>query len=246
MARRKRRNQENRGKVWAWIFCCVAILIGGFAGYRFALVPGLFDGSSGANPALQNAQDVHDRKEVTVGKDEYTSGANALLAARPALGGAAMGRVITVRSKTNENATAQDTAAAGSGKIKISFDGTSDPSMDWDFAPEQAAMVVPLGENRLAFYAARNRSNRVVTGEAAYSVTPVEAGRYVSKLACFCFDEQRLEPGQNVDMPISFFVDPAITEDPALRGLTEIKLSFAFYAVAAQRGSEARSRTSGS
>jgi cytochrome c oxidase assembly protein subunit 11 len=115
--------------------------------------------------------------------------------------------------------------------ITVSFDGTSDPSMDWEFAPEQASMTVPLGENRMAFYAARNKSDKVVTGEAAYSVSPVEAGRYVNKLACFCFDEQRLSPGQNVDMPISFFVDPAIADDPALQDLSEIKLSFAFYAV---------------
>ncbi|WP_168173704.1 cytochrome c oxidase assembly protein [Thalassospira sp. TSL5-1] len=213
--------------------------MGGFAGYKFALVPGLFDGGSGANPVLLDAQGA------MAGADRNNIGANALLAAGPVVDGAAMGRVILARDKTNEKATARDDAAIGAGKIKVSFDGTSDPSMDWDFAPEQAAMMVPLGENRLAFYAAHNRSDRVVTGEAAYSVTPVAAGRYVSKLACFCFDAQRLEPGQNVDMPISFFVDPAITEDPALRGLTEIKLSFAFYAVTAQRDAEARSKTGG-
>lgn len=229
MTRRKRRHQENRRKIGILVFCCAAILMGGFAGYKFARVPGLFKDSAGASPVIPD-------QGAMAGQDGNTVGPNALLASAPVLEGAATGRGILAANITNENATAQDDAAIGTGKIKISFDGTSDPSMEWDFAPNQAAMIVPLGENRLAFYAARNRSDRVVTGEAAYRVTPVEAGRYVSKLACFCFDSQRLEPGENVDMPISFFVDPAITEDPALRGLTEIKLSFAFYAVAPQTG----------
>ncbi|WP_245881152.1 cytochrome c oxidase assembly protein [Thalassospira marina] len=228
------------------IFWFAAIVAGGFAGYKFALVPGLFDDGPGISPVAGTAQDALPAKAAqadVAGADGKITGANAPKGATP-LGEAPSGRVMPASVKTNEKATAPD-AAVGTGKIKISFGGTSDPSMDWDFAPEQASMIVPLGENRLAFYAARNRSDRVVTGEAAYSVTPLEAGQYVSKLACFCFDAQRLEPGQNVDMPISFFVDPAIAEDPALRGLTEIKLSFAFYAVKTAAQVEVRSSESG-
>jgi cytochrome c oxidase assembly protein subunit 11 len=220
MTRRKRRNPENRRKILGWIFCIAAILTGGFVGFKMASVPGLFDGGAS------------DEQGERAGDGGIVLAASA----RPVEGTVA-NHIIPVSAPQN--------GAVAQGMIKVSFDGTSDPEMNWEFAPEQASMTVPLGENRLAFYAARNMSDKAVTGEAAYSVTPVEAGRYVNKLACFCFDAQRLAPGQYVNMPISFFVDPAIADDPALRDLSDIKLSFAFYAVKTATQAEDRSGENG-
>ena len=86
-----------------------------------------------------------------------------------------------------------------------------------------------IGEQSLAFYRAANRSDGPVVGQAVYNVTPFKAGIYFDKIACFCFDEQRLAAGQEVDMPVSFFVDPAILDDPDTRDLTTITLSYTFF-----------------
>lgn len=130
-------------------------------------------------------------------------------------------RVAQTKDET-DGAVAQKT-------IDIAFTGDIESNLPWRFAPEQKKMTVALGENRMAFYSAENVSDETITGQAAYSVSPIEAGMYVNKLACFCFNEQRLEPGQQTDMPISFFVDPAIADDPAMRDVKTITLSFTFY-----------------
>ncbi|WP_158091180.1 cytochrome c oxidase assembly protein [Thalassospira mesophila] len=212
------------------IFCLAAILVGGFVGFKVASSLGLRS-TNGA--------------DVTIGEITPALATPATPAAASGTGGNA--QVVQVGGAAMETTglAGSNNAPVRAKTIKISFGASSDPAMDWEFAPEQASMTVALGENKMAFYAAHNLSNKVVTGEAAYSVTPVEAGRYVNKLACFCFDAQRLAPGENVDMPISFFVDPAIADDPALRDLSEIKLSFAFYAVKTAAQATDRSGESG-
>jgi len=113
--------------------------------------------------------------------------------------------------------------------ITVRFDANVSPKLDWDFKPAQTSMSVKIGEQGLAVYEARNRSGRPLTGTATYNVTPAVAGYYFSKIQCFCFTKQRLEPGRRVDMPVSFFVDPAIVDDPDARDIEEITLSYTFF-----------------
>lgn len=113
--------------------------------------------------------------------------------------------------------------------VTVRFDGNVAPGLGWKFAPEQHTMDVKIGESSLAFYRAENTSSRPLTGTATFNVTPEIAGSYFNKIQCFCFTEQRLEPGEVVDMPVSFFIDPAIVDDETAGHLTQITLSYTFY-----------------
>jgi cytochrome c oxidase assembly protein subunit 11 len=115
------------------------------------------------------------------------------------------------------------------GTITVRFNADVDPALPWSFAPEQRQIEVRIGEQSLAFYRARNRSEHPIVGQATYNVTPFKAGPYFSKIACFCFDEQVLQPGEEVDMPVSFYVDPAILSDPDTREVRTITLSYTFF-----------------
>lgn len=127
-------------------------------------------------------------------------------------------------------------AAAPSGKvlertIRVRFDANVDPGFPWGFAPEEKVVTLPIGEQKLLFYRATNTTDRRLVGTSTYNVTPAIAGRYFNKIQCFCFTEQVLEPGQSVDMPVIFFIDPAIMDDWQSRRITEITLSYTFYEV---------------
>ena len=100
--------------------------------------------------------------------------------------------------------------------ITVRFDSNVAPGLAWTFEPAVRTMDIKIGENTLAFYRAHNRSDRPTTGTASFNVTPEGAGAYFVKVECFCFTEQRLEPGQTVDMPVSFYIDPAIVQDKDL------------------------------
>lgn len=113
--------------------------------------------------------------------------------------------------------------------ITIRFDANTDPALNWSFQPDVRSVNVKIGENRLAFFKAANRETESVTGHATFNVVPESAGRYFNKIDCFCFTEQRLAGGATVEMPVSFFVDPAILEDRELRDLDEITLSYTFF-----------------
>ena len=113
--------------------------------------------------------------------------------------------------------------------IRIRFDATTEPGMPWQFRPVQRTMEVRIGENALAFYEAYNPTSRPVAGTASYNVTPDAAGGYFAKIACFCFTEQILQPGERVEMPVSFFVDPEILKDREGKFVQEITLSYTFY-----------------
>ena len=116
-------------------------------------------------------------------------------------------------------------------RISIRFDGNVDPRLPWHFRPEQQHVDIPIGARSMAFYDARNDSGVPVTGQAAFNVTPSQAGRYFTKIQCFCFNEQTLQPFQSVRMPVTFYVDPAILNDPDARDISEITLSYTFYKV---------------
>ncbi|MDE0408985.1 MAG: cytochrome c oxidase assembly protein [Alphaproteobacteria bacterium] len=120
-------------------------------------------------------------------------------------------------------------AAADAPSIEIRFNADIAPDLDWRFGPVEQAVTVRLGEPALAFYRAENLSDEPVTGAATFNVTPLKAGAYFSKIDCFCFTEQRLGPGESADMPVSFFVDPEIADDPNVRDVGTITLSYTFF-----------------
>jgi cytochrome c oxidase assembly protein subunit 11 len=113
--------------------------------------------------------------------------------------------------------------------ITIRFNADVNRDMPWKFMPVQKEVTLRLGEEAVAFYVARNPTDRAVTGVSTYNVTPDKAGRFFQKTACFCFDEQTLEPGQEMSFPLSFWVDPAILNDPDTRNLRTITLSYTFF-----------------
>ena len=116
-------------------------------------------------------------------------------------------------------------------EVSVRFDANTAPSLPWKFAPEKAHEIVTIGEREIAFYTAKNLSARPVTGTASFNVSPTQAGKYFSKIQCFCFTEQVLKPGEEVRMPVVFFVDPKILQDPDARQISEITLSYTFYPV---------------
>lgn len=116
--------------------------------------------------------------------------------------------------------------------ISIRFDASKSRSMEWEFtAPETRVVELPIGQTGLAFYQAHNPTDRPIAGQASYNVTPYSAGAYFTKIECFCFTEQVLQPGETVQMPVTFYVDPAILEDREAKFATEITLSYTFYEI---------------
>ncbi len=113
--------------------------------------------------------------------------------------------------------------------VRVSFNADREPDLPWRFQAAQRRMEVRLGENHLAFYTAENRSDRPIVGRAVYNVTPHKAGAYFAKVHCFCFEEQLLLPGETVEMPVSFFVDPAMLDDVNTADIHEITLSYTFF-----------------
>ncbi|KIN63842.1 Cytochrome c oxidase assembly protein CtaG [Sulfitobacter noctilucicola] len=115
--------------------------------------------------------------------------------------------------------------------ITIRFDGTLNNNMAWEFKPVVREMEVRIGETALAFYEAHNPTSRPIAGQASYNVTPYTAGAFFDKIDCFCFTEQVLAPGETVQMPVSFFVDPEIVADRDGKYVHTITLSYTFYEI---------------
>ncbi|WP_420566649.1 cytochrome c oxidase assembly protein [Thalassovita sp.] len=115
--------------------------------------------------------------------------------------------------------------------IKVRFDASKERGMPWEFKPVQREMEIRIGETGLAFYEAYNPTNHPVAGQASYNVAPYAAGAYFTKIDCFCFTEQVLQPGERVMMPVSFYVDPEIVEDREGKYLSSITLSYTFYEI---------------
>lgn len=115
--------------------------------------------------------------------------------------------------------------------ISVRFDTNVSPDLPWKFYPEHPRDTVSIGARDMAIFIAENQSAHPVVGTAAFNVTPAQAGKYFTKIQCFCFTEQRLEPGQQIRMPVLFFVDPGIMDDPDARDVQEITLSYTFYPV---------------
>jgi len=115
--------------------------------------------------------------------------------------------------------------------ITVRFDGSLTRGMPWEFKPVQREMTLRIGETGLAFFEAYNPTDRPVAGSASYNVTPYEAGGFFNKIQCFCFDEQVLAPGERVQMPVTFFVDPEIVADRDAKYVHTITLSYTFYEI---------------
>ena len=131
---------------------------------------------------------------------------------------------------TTQVATAAPSSAA-SEAVTIRFDANIDSGLAWAFHAKEQQQKVRIGEVAMAYYVARNTGKDVAVGTAVFNVTPAEAGVFFNKISCFCFTEQSLKPGESVEMPVQYFVDPAILEDADTKGIREITLSYTFYPV---------------
>jgi cytochrome c oxidase assembly protein subunit 11 len=127
---------------------------------------------------------------------------------------------------------------AVAGEVGVRFDANVHPGLPWRFEPEQTKVEIKPGAQTRIFYKAQNLSARPWTGQAVFNVSPDQVGKYFKKIQCFCFTEQTLKAGETVDMPVVFFVDPAIKKDPDTRDISEITLSYTFYPV--ETGTAAR------
>ncbi len=140
---------------------------------------------------------------------------------------------------TGLNGTTQRATAAQAARVAvirdtvaIRFDANVDRTMPWDFRPEKVTDTVQLGGRRMAVFLAKNLSAKPITGRASFNVEPEQAGKYFTKVQCFCFTEQTLQPGQEVRMPVVYYVDPKIKDDPDATDVEEITLSYTFHPVA--------------
>ena len=115
--------------------------------------------------------------------------------------------------------------------IRIRFDASVNSGLQWEFQPVHRELSMRIGDSAVAFYRARNVADTPIVGAAAFNVTPLKVGKYFNKIECFCFTEQKLEPGKSIDMPVTFFVDPEIVNDPNLDDVKLITLSYTFFEV---------------
>jgi len=115
-------------------------------------------------------------------------------------------------------------------KVRVSFDANV-TDLPWEFSPEQRDMTVQLGQTGLAYYKVKNKSNKAMVGTATFNVTPIKAAPFFIKTECFCFTEQRVEPGQEISMPVLYFVDPQLDEEKRLKDVKDITLSYTFFEV---------------
>ncbi|MCO6409618.1 cytochrome c oxidase assembly protein [Hoeflea alexandrii] len=119
--------------------------------------------------------------------------------------------------------------------IKVRFDANVAGGLPWDFKPVQREVELRIGETVQVSYTAMNTSDVATTGQATFNVTPMAAGAYFNKIQCFCFTESELKPGETIDMPVVFFVDPAIVDDLDAKDISTITLSYTFFAHASEK-----------
>jgi cytochrome c oxidase assembly protein subunit 11 len=135
---------------------------------------------------------------------------------------------------TGLNGTTQRGTMAPGGvgqKVTVAFDSNTGRGIPWEFKPERRADTIDIGGRDMAFFTAKNLSDKPITGTATFNVTPAVAGKYFTKIQCFCFTQQTLQPGESVRMPVIFYVDPKILTDPDAKDVQEITLSYTFYPV---------------
>jgi len=129
--------------------------------------------------------------------------------------------------------------AAVAGKtMTVRFNSDTSPDLPWTFQPLQREMTLEIGATGLAVYRVTNNSNERIVGQATFNVTPYDVGYYFTKLECFCFREQVLEPGQSAELPVTFFIDPAILEDAEAKDIHTVTLSYTFFRAPDQDGTQ--------
>ena len=134
-----------------------------------------------------------------------------------------------VATETQAISAAEIAKSAGAPTISVRFDANSAADMPWEFRPKQVKDTVQIGQRDMAFYEAKNLSSVPITGTATFNVEPEQAGIYFNKIQCFCFTSQTLQPGQSVDMPVLYYIDPAALDDPNMKGVEQITLSYTFH-----------------
>lgn len=117
----------------------------------------------------------------------------------------------------------------GAKPITVTFNADVSSSLEWKFKPQQYEVKVVPGETALAFYTATNTSDKPIVGISSYNISPPKAGLYFNKIQCFCFDQQRLKPHEEVDMPVFFYIDPDFADDPKMHNVRNIVLSYTFF-----------------
>ena len=135
---------------------------------------------------------------------------------------------------TGLNGTTQRAAAAPGAvdrQVRVDFDTNVSPKLAWTFRPENRSETVAVGARDMAFFTATNNSDHPITGTATFNVSPAQAGKYFTKIQCFCFTQQTLKPHETVRMPVIFFVDPKMLKDPDAADVDTITLSYTFYPV---------------
>jgi len=150
---------------------------------------------------------------------------------------------VTGYGGTTQRASAEAAGAVkvAAGSISVRFDANVDRGMPWKFAPEQTTQTMRIGARKMAYFKAENLSDKPITGIASFNVEPELAGKYFNKVQCFCFNRQTLRPGQSIDMPVIYYVDPKILDDPETRDIEQITLSYTFH-IAADDPSKALDR----
>ena len=139
------------------------------------------------------------------------------------------GGTTQVASESDAELAEQAALSAGGKTFSIRFDANTAKNVPWAFEPVQVTDTVAVGQRDMATYIARNDSDETITGTATFNVEPEAAGRYFNKIQCFCFTEQVLRPGQQVRMPVLYYVDPAVLDDPNMQGVEQITLSYTFH-----------------
>jgi cytochrome c oxidase assembly protein subunit 11 len=132
---------------------------------------------------------------------------------------------------TTQVARSVPSAAPLARKVAVRFDSNVAPGLPWKFEPEQTEIEVSIGQVVTVFFSVTNQAARITTGQAAYNVAPLTVGAYFQKINCFCFTEQTMAPGEKREMPVVFYVDPALAADSENDGLNTITLSYTFYPV---------------
>lgn len=136
---------------------------------------------------------------------------------------------VTGYGGTTRQVTSADGVSVVDRDVTVRFDANVAPGLPWSFTPDQRSVTLKLGEMRTVTYRAKNISDTPTVGTATFNVTPGQTGSYFSKIACFCFTEQRLEPGQEIEMGVTFYVDPAMLEDDDTKSIGTITLSYTFF-----------------
>ena len=118
--------------------------------------------------------------------------------------------------------------STGHPDINVRFESSTSSSLNWDFFAKSKVVTIPIGEEKTIFYFAKNLSDKPIVGTATFNVTPAKVGQYFMKIDCFCFVEQLLKPGESMNMPVTFFIDPDIYKDENVKEVNEITLSYTF------------------